>query len=124
MKKFKIGEEVTCSVTGIEKYGIFVSLDDYYSGLIHISEISSNFVRNINDYVKIGETIKAKVIDEDELEHHVKLSIKNLDDYRITRKNNNKIKETKNGFKTLSEKLDYWINQKKQELIEEKVKKI
>ena len=124
MKKFKIGEEVTCSVTGIEKYGIFVSLDDYYSGLIHISEISSNFVRNINDYVKIGETIKAKVIDEDELEHHVKLSIKNLDDYRITRKNNNKIKGTKNGFKTLSEKLDYWINQKKQELIEEKVKKI
>ena len=64
MKKYKNGEIVTGCVTGIEKYGIFVSLDDYYSGLIHISEISDNFVRNIGDYVKIGETIKARVIDE------------------------------------------------------------
>ena len=46
MNQYKKGEIVTGCVTGIEKYGIFVSLDDYYSGLIHISEISSFFVKN------------------------------------------------------------------------------
>ena len=46
MNQYKKGEIVTGCVTGIEKYGIFVSLDDYYSGLIHISEISDFFVKN------------------------------------------------------------------------------
>jgi len=44
MPKYQIGDIVTVSVTGIEKYGIFVGLDEYYSGLIHISEISDGFV--------------------------------------------------------------------------------
>ena len=44
MKKYKYGEIVTGYVTGIEKYGVFVSLDEYYSGLIHISEISEKYV--------------------------------------------------------------------------------
>ena len=40
MDKYKVGKIVVGNVTGIEKYGIFVCLDDYYTGLIHISEIS------------------------------------------------------------------------------------
>ena len=70
-------------VTGIESYGIFVSLDEYYSGLIHISEISDDYVRNINNYVKIGETIKVRVLEVDDDTFQLKLSIKNLD-YRNT----------------------------------------
>lgn len=111
MKKYENGEIVTGCVTGIEKYGVFVNLDEYYSGLIHISEISENFVRNIHDYVKIGETIKAKVLEENTKEHHVKLSIKNID-YRITKKNTTKIKETPHGFSTLEQQLSQWINEK------------
>ena len=49
MTKYKVGSTVTGNITGIEKYGAFVSLDDYYSGLIHISEISEGFVKDIND---------------------------------------------------------------------------
>lgn len=122
MKKYKTGEIVTGCVTGIEKYGVFVSLDEYYSGLIHISEISENFVRNIHDYVKIGETIKARVLDETPKEHHVKLSIKNLD-YRIMSKKNQKIKETSTGFKTLEKCLNKWIEEKNKEILEIKLKK-
>lgn len=122
MKKYKYGEIVTGCVTGIEKYGVFVSLDEYYSGLIHISEISENFVRNVNDYVKIGETIKAKVIDENEDEHHVKLSIKNID-YRITKRKATKIVETPNGFSTLQSQLSKWVTAKIQKLEASKVKK-
>ena len=75
--KYQVGNIVTGCVTGIEKYGIFVSLDNYYSGLVHISEISDSFVRNINDYVNIGETIKVKIIESNNNDFHVKLSIKN-----------------------------------------------
>ena len=69
MSKYEVGNIVTGNVTGIEKYGIFVSLDEYYSGLIHISEISDNFVRDVNDYVKYGDTIKAKIIEVDDDSH-------------------------------------------------------
>ncbi len=111
MKKYKTGEIVTGCVTGIEKYGFFLSLDDYYNGLIHISEISDNFVRNIYDYVKIGETINAKVLEENEKEHHVKLSIKGIE-YRKTKISKMKIIETQSGFTGLKKNLNYWINTK------------
>ena len=116
MIKYKKGDIVKGIVTGIEKYGIFISLDDYNSGLIHISEISENFVKDPNDYVKIGESIQSVVLeDEEEDSYHVKLSIKGID-YRINRNKNKKIKETKHGFDTLNKKLPEWISNKKEEL--------
>ncbi len=114
MIKYEKGKIVTGYVTGIEKYGIFVSLDDYYTGLIHISEISSNYVRNVASYVNIGETIRMKVIEVDEKSHHIKLSIKNFD-YRVNRKRKTKIKETENGFNTRSQQLSSWIEERSDE---------
>ena len=117
MNQYKKGEIVTGCVTGIEKYGIFVSLDEYYSGLIHISEISDFFVKNPSDYVYVGETIKALVIDDSYLDsYHVKLSIKNID-YKFTKKKRKKIIETTSGFKTLQEALPGWIETKKEEIL-------
>lgn len=115
MPKYKVGDVVTVSVTGIEKYGIFVGLDEYYSGLIHISEISSGFVRNVNDYVNLGETIKAKILEVDEETLHVKLGIKDID-YRITKKKKVKIQETELGFSTLEACLEQWISEKLAEI--------
>ena len=51
MSKYENGKIVTGCVTGIENYGIFVSLDEYYSGLIHISEISHGFVKDVHDFL-------------------------------------------------------------------------
>lgn len=117
MSQYKKDQIVTGCVTGIENYGIFVSLDDYYSGLIHISEISDFFVKNPADYVHIGETIKARVIDDSETESfHVKLSIKNMD-YRFNKRCRRvKIVETSKGFMTLAECLPVWISLKKEEI--------
>lgn len=111
MLKYEKGKIVTGQVTGIEKYGIFVSLDEFYSGLIHISEISDGFVKDINDYVNLGETIKAKVVETDENSYHVKLSIKNMN-YRIIRKPKFKLKEVAGGFAPLEENLSMWISKK------------
>lgn len=119
-KEYKKGNIVTGCVTGIEKYGIFVSLDNYYSGLVHISEISDSFVRNINDYVNIGETINVKILDVNENDFHLKLSIKNID-YRINKKKRANIVEVGSGFNCLKDKLDYWISIKEKEILRKKV---
>ena len=111
MLKYEKGKIVTGQVTGIEKYGIFISLDEFYSGLIHISEISDGFVKNIKDYVNVGETIRAKVVETDEDNYHVKLSIKNMY-YKIKRRKPTPLQETKLGFKLLEEKLPEWMEDK------------
>lgn len=115
MSKYKVGNVITGCVTGIEKYGIFVGLDEYYSGLVHISEISDGFVKDVADYVKLGETILVKVIDVNDDECHVKLSIKDID-YRIEDKKLKKIEETGSGFQILKDHLDSWMEEKTTEI--------
>ena len=117
MTKYEKDEIVTGYVTGIEPYGIFVSLDDCYDGLIHISEISKDFVNNVSNYANLGESIKMKVLEVNEKSHHVKLSIKDIE-YRDEKAS--KIKPTKNGFKTLKDNLPIWIDIKMKEYNENK----
>ncbi len=119
MSQYKKNQIVTGCVTGIENYGIFVSLDDYYSGLIHISEISDFFVKNPGDFVHVGETIRARVVDDCVSDSfHVKLSIKNMD-YRFNKRyRRRKILETSKGFTTLEEQLPIWISVKKLQIRE------
>ncbi len=111
MSKIVKGKVVRGTVTGIENYGVFVSCDDYYTGLIHISEISHGYVKNINDFVKIGDIIYIKILDVDEELGHLKLSIKDIDYKRKVNVKRKRIKETPLGFKTLEYKLPIWINQ-------------
>lgn len=110
MKKYKIGEVIKCLVTGIENYGAFVKIDSDYSGLIHISEITVNFVRSIDDYVTIGEEIFCKILEVNEEEKRLKLTIKNIN-YRTDGEEVNFL-ESKNGFNPLKESLPLWTKEK------------
>jgi S1 RNA binding domain protein len=56
------GEIIEGKITGITKYGAFVSVNKEISGMIHISEISSDFIKDINEFLKINQTVKAVVI--------------------------------------------------------------
>ena len=114
MTKYKIGDVVKCKVTGIEKYGIFVSLPKQYSGLIHISEISDGFVREVGDFVQVGEEIDGKIIDVLEDEKQLKLSIKNVK-YRAD-KMKGYIEEGAQGFEPLREQLPTWVESKIKEM--------
>ena len=66
MSKIKVGDIVECVVTGVQSYGAFVLIDNSINGLIHISEISKGYVRNIEDFVKVGETVYVKILELDE----------------------------------------------------------
>lgn len=108
MGNYHEGDVVTGVVTGVEDYGIFISFDDDQSGLIHISEISSSFVKNVGDYAKVNDTLTAKILSVDE-DGHYKLSIKKLDSQN--KNHSHQIEETKTAFSTLKERLPEWIEE-------------
>ena len=62
-------------VTGITKFGAFVLLPGGKSGLVHISEIANAYVNDVNDYLKVGDTVKVKILSVNEA-GKVNLSIK------------------------------------------------
>ena len=117
MDGIKINDIIEVTITGIQKYGAFVLIIDKYDGLIHISEISSGYVKNINDYIKIKDKIYAQVVDIDEENNKFKLSIKNID-YRNDGKIINSDDNFSNGFEPLKEHLDLWINEKIKEIMD------
>ena len=110
MTKLKVGDIIEGKVTGIEEYGIFVSVEDY-SGLIHISEISHGFVKRVSNYAMVGENIVAKIISIDEKNKKLKLSIKVFED-EISSAKREKIAETGTGFEKLQRNLETWIKDK------------
>lgn len=117
MNSFTVGDIIKGQVTGIESYGIFINVNAEFNGLIHISEISESFVKNISDFVKIGETIYCRILGVDEKNCNLKLSIKNIN-YKA-KKGKGKFNETVRGFSPLKDNLDNWINEKLQEIKKE-----
>lgn len=107
---YKVGNIIKGTVTGIEKYGVFVNIDSTYTGLIHISEVSEDYVKNIHDYVKVGETIYCQILEVNEETHQLKLSIKNIN-YKDDDEAGD-IHETRRGFLPLKEHINIWINEK------------
>lgn len=65
-------------VTGITKFGAFVSLEGGKSGLVHISEVANSFVSDVNEHVKMGQLIKVKVLSITE-DGKINLSIKRVE---------------------------------------------
>ena len=106
---------VKVKITGIQKYGAFASLPNNYNGLIHISEISYGFVKNISDYINIGDDIYAEVVNINDESKKIKLSIKDID-YKKSGIRLKRMAETKKGFEPLRDHLDLWINEKIKEI--------
>ena len=71
----EIGSIQEGKVTGIMNFGAFVSLPGGKSGLIHISEISNTFVKDVHDHLQVGQTVKVKVLDIND-QGKINLSIK------------------------------------------------
>lgn len=114
--QYRIGQTVEGKVTGIQPYGAFVSLDRQTSGLIHISEISDGYVRDINRYVKIGDTITVKIIDFDSAAGQARLSLKALHHTHSRsrrRPMNRKAELPANdiGFSSIAAMLKQWVTE-------------
>lgn len=75
----EIGTIVEGKITGLTAFGAFVSLPDGKSGMVHISEVSNSFVKDIKDVLEEGDTVKVKVVNITE-EGKISLSIKKADE--------------------------------------------
>ncbi len=111
--KYQIGDVVEGVITGVQPYGAFVSLGEDVQGLVHISEVTNGFVKDITDHVKEGDKVTVKIIEVDEAENKYALSIRALQPDRQGEHNTNSIaeKEGEHGFNTLKDKLKEWIKQ-------------
>lgn len=116
--EFQVGDIMVGEVTGIQPYGAFIRFPNEESGLIHISEISSFFVKNITDYVNIGQHVRVKIIDIFEEKSMYRLSLKQVTERRrqniriLTNKTPIKKKKvviSNVDFEPLKSKLQEWI---------------
>lgn len=85
----KIGMTVDGKVTSITKFGAFVLLDKSVSGMIHISEISDGYVKDINDFLKVGMQVRVKICSIDE-KGRIALSLKQAEKQEGLPKNDEK----------------------------------
>ncbi|WP_295746342.1 S1 domain-containing RNA-binding protein [uncultured Limosilactobacillus sp.] len=58
----EVGDKVVGKVSGITNFGAFVDLDDNQTGLVHISQISDSFVKDIHDVLSVGDSVTVKVM--------------------------------------------------------------
>ncbi|MER2088665.1 S1 domain-containing RNA-binding protein [Sporosarcina sp. JAI121] len=58
----EVGSKLEGKVTGITNFGAFVELPNGSTGLVHISEVADNYVKDINDHFKVGDMVEVKVM--------------------------------------------------------------
>lgn len=116
--QYQIGEIVEGTITGIQPYGAFVALDNHITGLIHISEISDGFVKDVGNYVQVNDVIKVKIIDFDEKTNQARLSLKALypNKFRRDRKQGKygSLPPMRLGFSSIANNLDKWVEEAKE----------
>lgn len=66
------GAKVTGKVSGITNFGAFVDLADHQTGLVHISQISNQYVKDIHDVLAVGDEVTVKVM---KIEDHGKIAL-------------------------------------------------
>lgn len=75
----EVGDLVIATVEAVTDYGAYVKLDEYdKKGLLHISEVSSSWIRNIRDFVREGQKVVLKVLRVDVEKGHIDLSLRRV----------------------------------------------
>lgn len=77
-ERYKVGTKVSGSVDRITQFGVFIKLADDISGLVHLSEMAIEQVKDPHTIVKVGQEIEAKIIAIDPDDHRIGLSMKAL----------------------------------------------
>ncbi|MDO4671013.1 MAG: S1 domain-containing RNA-binding protein [Aerococcus sp.] len=70
-----VGDKVTGKVTGITKFGAFVDINEAENGLVHISEVANDYVKDVHDYLNVGDEVTVVVTNIGE-DGKIALSIK------------------------------------------------
>jgi len=118
MSNIEVNQIINGKVTGIQPYGAFVTINDDTQGLVHISEVTHGFVKDIHEHLSVGDEVKAKVLNIDESKNKISLSIRATEEAPkkkdpASNRNQNEQKDDNAGFNTLKDKLEEWMKQSK-----------
>lgn len=121
---YQIGEIIIGKVTSVKPYALFMSFEDGLNGLLHISEISDNYIRDIEKFGSVGDEIKVKVLSIDSSNGFLRVSLKQVPEDQAysthVNSNRNVVNVEKSDFATLKEKLPEWIDATMKEIKGEK----
>lgn len=116
MSEFKVGDIITGKVAGIQGYGAFVALDDKTQGLVHISEIHHGFVKDVHEFLEVGQEVKVKILEINSETNKISLSIRATEEAPAKTKQEPKRAPQQmssgpdEGFNTLRDKLQEWVD--------------
>lgn len=119
-KKYEVGNVHSGKVTGVQPYGAFVALDEETQGLVHISEITYGYVKEVSEFLSVGQEVEVKVLEVNEEAGKISLSIRALQERPPVLRKEDKPKKSlqarvderdSEGFNSLKDKLEDWIKQ-------------
>ena len=94
----EVGSILEGKVTGITNFGAFVEIGDNQTGMVHISEVASTYVKEIKDFLTEGQTVKVKVMSIGD-DGKISLSIKKAEESQNKERETNNRKPNNNGGK-------------------------
>ncbi len=110
LEEVKVGTIVSGTVTKVNPYTALVLLPNKKSGLVHISQVSHKFIKDINDAVKVDDVVMVKVLSIEEKTNRISLSIKDATEKPVQKKFANK-KSSKDDVipGSFEDKLSTWL---------------
>lgn len=113
--KYQVGDLIIGKITSVKPYALFLSFEGGSNGLLHISELSDSYIRDIEKYGSVGDEIKVKVISIDEANGFLRVSYKRVPEEErfSTHVNEARIylEESEKDFSELEKKLPIWIEE-------------
>jgi uncharacterized protein len=79
IKDLKEGMVITGTVRNVIDFGAFIDIGVHHDGLVHISELSDNYVKHPSEVLKVGESVQVRVIGVDTVKHRISLSMRSPD---------------------------------------------
>ena len=111
--EYKINDLVIGKVENVKPYVVFLSFPNGTRGLLHISEISDSFIKDIEKFLSEGDEVKVKVLNIDESNGFMRVSLKQVsqEERFSTHKNvkRKKVENSEEDFAPLLERLPSWI---------------
>lgn len=110
---FKVGDIVIGKVNQVRPYALFLTFENGQTGLLHISELSDNYIRDIEKYGSVGDEIKVKILSIDPSNGFLRVSYKAIPDNEKfnshSESSHHFAQFDEADFQDLEEKLPLWI---------------
>ena len=107
LSDLKEGMEINGTVRNVIDFGVFVDIGVHQDGLVHISQISDNYIKHPSDVLKVGDLVKVKVLGVDTVKKKISLTMKTTElPHGIAVENQKTDRERKQGRKDAEKKRD------------------